>query len=120
MFIKCKMVQDSWNMLCNSLSKIGISNIRPSIKLLVMGYKVIHTEYIELNEVLVCFTFGIFKSYCLSDGWKTKVKVLDVVKRELKARNSYYTNRKLCILKKLCDQLEAHHAERRTHRCERR
>jgi hypothetical protein len=57
MFIKCRKIQDSWKTLCDCFERLGISNIRPCLKLLVMGYKIIQSDYIELNEVLVIFLF---------------------------------------------------------------
>ena len=103
MFIKCRKIQDSWKTLCDCFERLGISNIRPCLKLLVMGYKIIQTDYIELNEVI--FLFGIFKSYCLSDGWKSQINVTNIVKREIQGRNLYYKKRKLCILNKVCQTL---------------
>ncbi len=102
LFVKCKMVKEVWQFICESFTKIGLENIVPNLKFIVIGYKEFQKEYLEVNEVLLICGFAIFKSYCKSQNWMTRVNVKATVKAELNCRNSYYS-RKLRILKRLCD-----------------
>ncbi len=107
LFVQCKQVQDAWKFLCSALAQIGIENIYPCLKFLVTGYKITQPAYTELNEILIIFTFGIFKSYCMSNNWSTPISVKTIVKRELCFRNEYYKTerRRLYLLKKVCDTI---------------
>ncbi len=104
LFINCKMVKHAWQYMCNLFTKLGMQNISPSLKVIMMGYKSGQKPYTEVNEIITIFAFALFKSYCMSENWTKYINVIHIVKQEFCYRYLYYKmeNRKLCILEKVC------------------
>ena len=82
LFIGCKEIKDFWNKINDLFIFCGINK---NIKLLyniVIGYKIDHPEYIDINRIFSLIGFSIYKTYFLSESRTKKVNCFSIFCQE--------------------------------------
>lgn len=86
LFFHCKRVKYLWDVIKMFFDVMRLNNIKPTLKALVLGYKIRQSEYNYINYFLTVIFWGIYKEYCQSENRTKRVNTLNVVKNEIKHR----------------------------------
>ena len=70
MFIECKELKDFWNKINELFKYCGINKDIKKLYNIVIGYKIDHPKYIDINRILCLIGFSIYTF--LSDSHHTK------------------------------------------------
>ena len=82
-FTTCSSVQLFWEKVISVFKKCGIESNIKTLKAIVVGYKVSHTDYMYVNIILTIVGFCIYKSYFLSENWTMYYDIYNTFTREI-------------------------------------
>ena len=84
LFIECKQIKDFWNKINDLFKFCGINKNINSLYNIVIGYKIDHPEYIDINKIFSLIGFSIYKTYFLSESRTKKVNCFSIFCQEFK------------------------------------
>jgi exonuclease III len=89
-FLKCKSIEPFLTKISNVFMQCGFNETIISIKSFVIGYKISHRSYRDVNIILNIIGFSIYKSYYQCDKRKHKICIEDTFSYELNNILNYF------------------------------
>ncbi len=97
---------DLWKHIVDIFSVLGINNVKPSLKLIVVGYKPLVCEYLPFNYLITLIGFSIYKCMCVELGTTRKLDRFTVFRFELSQRIALLS--KMGISNKFLEDFNSH------------
>jgi hypothetical protein len=101
-FITCRCLKTFWLKVDHILKQLGYSANISTLKTIVLGYRVQHNAYDDINYVLNIIGFAIYKAYYISECRKNHLDIYSILKREFRCRMEVSRYRNSNLSKTIC------------------
>ena len=92
-FIRCTAVNSCWEKFNSYLRTVGINKDLRSLRTIILGYKIEHSNYFFFNILLTLFGWSIYKTYFMSESRCKPCDIFKCLKYDFSIIYKYYQQR---------------------------